>query len=199
MGALLGYARVSTLDQDQQLQVDALNAAGCIRVWTDQASGAREDRPELAAVLEHLRDDHGDTLVVWKLDRLGRSMRHLVELVDDLTQRGIGLRVLQDGIDTTTPAGRMFLGIMASLAEFEAELIRERTHAGLAAARARGRQGGRPAALDATQVKLAKQMREGGENTMAQIAAALSVSRSTVYRALAAPVEGTRSPPTLLP
>src|SRR5215211_5367331 len=141
MGHLLGYARVSTADQQPQLQVDALERAGCYRVFTETASGARSDRPVLEQVLDQLR--RGDTLVVWKLDRLGRSLRHLVDTVTELAERGIGFRSLQEAIDTTTPGGKLVFHVFAALAEFERDLIRERTTAGLAAARARGRHGDR--------------------------------------------------------
>jgi DNA invertase Pin-like site-specific DNA recombinase len=137
MGHLLGYARVSTTDQQPQFQVDALEHAGCYRVFTETASGARADRPTLTQLLDQLRP--GDTLVVWKLDRLGRSLRHLVDTVTNLADRGIGFRSLQEAIDTTTPGGKLVFHVFAALAEFERDLIRERTTAGLAAARARGR------------------------------------------------------------
>jgi DNA invertase Pin-like site-specific DNA recombinase len=145
MGHLLGYARVSTTDQQPQLQVDALQRAGCYRVFVETASGARADRPILEQVLDQLRP--GDTLVVWKLDRLGRSLRHLVDTVTGLAEGGIGFRSLQEAIDTTTPGGKLVFHVFAALAEFERDLIRERTSAGLAAARARGRHGGRPSVL----------------------------------------------------
>jgi DNA invertase Pin-like site-specific DNA recombinase len=130
MGHLLGYARVSTTDQQPQLQVDALERAGCYRVFTETASGARTDRPVLEQVLDQLRP--GDTLVVWKLDRLGRSLRHLVDTVTGLAERGVGFRSLQEAIDTTTPGGKLVFHVFAALAEFERDLIRERTAAGLA-------------------------------------------------------------------
>jgi DNA invertase Pin-like site-specific DNA recombinase len=145
MGHLLGYARVSTTDQQPHLQVDALERAGCYRVFTETASGARTDRPSLEQLLDQLRP--GDTLVVWKLDRLGRSLRHLVDTVTGLAEHGIGFRSLQESIDTTTPGGKLVFHVFAALAEFERDLIRERTSAGLAAARARGRHGGRPSVL----------------------------------------------------
>jgi DNA invertase Pin-like site-specific DNA recombinase len=128
MGHLLGYARVSTTDQQPQLQVDALERAGCYRVFTETASGARADRPTLAQLLDQLRP--GDTLVVWKLDRLGRSLRHLVDIITSLADRGIGFRSLQEAIDTTTPGGKLVFHVFAALAEFERNLIRERTSAG---------------------------------------------------------------------
>lgn len=138
----LGYARVSTGDQDAQLQHDALTAAGCYRIFTDTASGALQLRPELGKLMDQLRP--GDTLVVWRLDRLGRSIRHLIDQLSELQERGIEFRSLQENIDTSSPGGRLVFHIFASLAEFERDLIRERTNAGLAAARARGRTGGRP-------------------------------------------------------
>jgi DNA invertase Pin-like site-specific DNA recombinase len=146
MGHLLGYARTSTTDQHLDLQIDALTVAGCYRVFTETASGARTDRPTLAQLLDQLRP--GDTLVVWKLDRLGRSLRHLVDTVTGLADRGVGFRSLQESIDTTTPGGKLVFHVFAALAEFERDLIRERTTAGLTAARARGRNGGRPPVLD---------------------------------------------------
>jgi DNA invertase Pin-like site-specific DNA recombinase len=151
MGHLLGYARVSTTDQQPQLQVDALEKAGCYRVFTETASGARSDRPVLEHVLDQLRP--GDTLIVWKLDRLGRSLRHLVDTVTGLADRGIGFRSLQEAIDTTTPGGKLVFHVFAALAEFERDLIRERTAAGLAAARARGRHGGRPPVMTTHKLK----------------------------------------------
>jgi hypothetical protein len=145
--SLLGYARVSTGQQELALQRDALAAAGCPRIFSDTASGALDERPELTRVLDHLRE--GDTLVVWRLDRLGRSLRHLVDTISGLAERGVGFRSLQESIDTTTPGGRLVFHVFAALAEFEGDLIRERTRAGLAAARARGRRGGRPSVMTA--------------------------------------------------
>lgn len=179
---LLGYARVSTDEQNLALQTDALNAAGCDRVFSDKLSGSRLDRPGLAAALSHLRS--GDTLVVWKLDRLGRTVRQLVEFVAKLNLDGIEFRSLTDGIDTTTPAGRFFFHMMAALAEMERDLTRERTMAGLAAARARGRKGGRPPALLPRQLTQARHLMQHPDQTMGEIAATLGVSRSTLYRAL---------------
>ena len=128
MGELLGYARVSTTDQDAALQLDALNAAGCYRVWVDTISGSLEHRPELTKLLDQLRP--GDTLVVWRLDRLGRSIRHLIDQLQALGERGVGFRSMQETIDTTSPGGRLVFHVFAALAEFERDLIRERTHAG---------------------------------------------------------------------
>jgi DNA invertase Pin-like site-specific DNA recombinase len=182
MGHLLGYARVSTTDQQPQLQVDALKAAGCYRVFTETASGARSDRPTLTQLLDHLRP--GDTLVVWKLDCLGRSLRHLVDTVTGLADRGIGFRSLQEAIDTTTPGGKLVLHVFAALAEFERDLIRERTNAGLAAARARGRHGGRPSVMSTHKLQVAQQMYHSGQYSVAAIAKTLGVSRASVYRHL---------------
>ena len=183
MGELIGYARVSTTEQDPALQLDALQAAGCARVFTDRASGAIEERAELVRALDYARA--GDTLIVWKLDRLGRSLRHLIETVRSLEQREIGLRSLHESIDTTTPTGRLVFHDFAALAEFERDLIRERTQAGLAAARARGRRGGRPAAMTAERAAVARQMYDSRQHTVAAIATTLGVSRATIYRSLA--------------
>ena len=142
---LVGYARVSTQDQDPALQLDALTAAGCGKVYREKASGAQRDRPELIAAIEYMRE--GDTLVVWKLDRLARSIKQLIETVENLGALGIGFRSLTEAIDTTTAGGKLVFHIFAALAEFERGVIRERTLAGLQAARARGRKGGRPPAL----------------------------------------------------
>jgi DNA invertase Pin-like site-specific DNA recombinase len=182
MGHLIGYARVSTLDQRPELQLDALKAAGCYRVFTDHASGSLTKRPELDRCLDQLRP--GDTLVVWKLDRLGRSLRHLVDTVQSLKERDIGFRSLQESIDTTTPGGKLIFHMFAALAEFERDLIRERTMAGLAAARARGRQGGRPAKMTAAKLSTAKRLHDEGNLTMQEIADVVGVSRGTLYRHL---------------
>jgi len=184
MGDLLGYARVSTIEQNVHLQTDALAAAGCIRVWTDKASGTLEQRPQLDAVLDHLRP--GDTLVVWRLDRLGRNLRHLIATVTDLSAREVGLRSLTEGIDTSTPTGRLVFHVFGALAEFEAALISERTTAGLAAARARGRVGGRPPAMTPDKLAVARQLYDSKEHTLNAIASIIGVSRSTLYRHLAA-------------
>jgi DNA invertase Pin-like site-specific DNA recombinase len=180
---LIGYARVSTADQDLGLQSDALRAAGCERVFADTASGSLRERPKLQRALEDLRDGE-DVLVVWRLDRLGRSLRHLIETVADLEKREVGLRSLTEGIDTTTAAGRMVFHIFGALAEFERELIRERTEAGLAAARARGWSGGRPPVMTEQKIRLARQMLATENMTMHEIAGALGVGRATLYRHL---------------
>src|SRR5919206_4316257 len=142
----IGYARVSTGEQTLDLQLDALAKAGCGKVYRETASGAKAERPVLEEVLGYLRP--GDTLVVWRLDRLGRSLQHLIDVVAALAERGIGFKSLTEQIDTTTPGGKLIFHVFGALAEFERDLIRERTQAGLAAARARGRNGGRPALLD---------------------------------------------------
>ncbi|WP_211882342.1 recombinase family protein [Pseudarthrobacter albicanus] len=182
MGHLLGYARVSTRDQDAALQHDALTAAGCYRIFTDTASGSLESRPELTTVLDQLRP--GDTLVVWRLDRLGRSIRHLIDQLAALQKRGIGFRSLQENIDTTSSGGRLVFHIFASLAEFERDLIRERTNAGLEAARARGRKGGRPSLLTMEKLETARRLYAQKDMTVQKIGEVLGVSRTTVYRAL---------------
>lgn len=182
--ALVGYARISTTEQTTDLQRDALERCGCTRVFTDQASGAATSRPQLDACLDYLRP--GDTLVVWRLDRLGRSLRHLIETVKQLEADGIGFRSLRESIDTTTPGGRLVFHIFGALAEFERDLIRERTQAGLAAARARGRTGGRKPVLTKAKADVARRMMDEGEHTMAEIAAVVGVSRATLYRQVGA-------------
>ncbi len=179
---LLGYARVSTDDQDAALQVDALKAAGCAKVFIDTASGGLAERPELTRLLDQARP--GDTLVVWRLDRLGRSIKHLIATLTDLSEIEIGFRSLTENIDTTTPGGRLVFHIFAALAEFERDLIRERTKAGLAAARQRGRQGGRPPTMSPKQVTTARQLYDQRDMTVEQIGEVLGVSRTTIYRAL---------------
>ena len=187
MSRVLGYARVSTDEQDLALQLDALKSAGCDpeHIYKDRASGARSERPGLDACLAEL--DRGDTLVVWRLDRLGRSVSHLVGVVDDLRQRGVSFRSLQDGaIDTTTASGELMFTIFSALAQFERRLIQERTQAGLAAARARGRLGGRPRkSVQDPVVKMAKQMHQNPEVSIDEVCRTLKISRSTFYRYLA--------------
>jgi len=180
--ALVGYARVSTLDQNADLQEDALSEAGCVKVFTDKASGAQADRPQLDAALSYLRD--GDVLVVWRLDRLGRSLKHLITVVSDLEDRGVGFRSLTESMDTTTPAGKLIFHVFAALAEFERNLIRERTKSGLDAARARGRKGGRKPSLSPKKIEVARKMYADGDSTVAEIARVLGVSRATIYRHL---------------
>lgn len=163
---LVGYARVSTQDQNPVSQVEALQAAGCERVFSETASGANCERPELKAALEYVRA--GDTLVVWKLDRLAWSVRQLVETIEALNERQIGLRVLTQAIDTTTPGGRLVFHVFAAVAEFERELMLERTHAGLATARAANRRGGRPKTLDEGQIRRTKAMLAELERLLAE-------------------------------
>ena len=184
MGRYIGYARVSTDGQELDLQIRDLKVAGCQPIFTDKVSGKKSERPGLAGCLKTLQN--GDTLVVWRLDRLGRSMQHLVTVVTELKHRGIGFRSLRDGaIDTTTASGGLIFNVFASLAEFEAELIRERTRAGLAAARARGRNGGRkPVAESDPKVKMAKRMHEDRSLSPSEICASLKISRATYYRYL---------------
>ena len=179
---LVGYARVSTLDQKPALQTDALTSAGCERIFTETASGAQRDRPELKAALAYLRA--GDTLVVWKLDRLARSMRQLIETVEDLQARGIALRSLTESIDTATSGGRLVFHIFGALAEFERAVIRERTRAGLEAARARGKKGGRPPTFGPKQLAAAKAMLADPTIRVEDVAAHLKVSPATLYRHL---------------
>ena len=181
-GGLVGYARVSTRDQTVALQLDALHGAGCVRVFEETASGAQRDRPQLAAALDYMRA--GDTLVVWKLDRLARSTRQLIETVEELARRGIGFRCLTQDLDTTTAGGRLVFTIFSAIAEFEREIIQERTRAGLDAARARGRRGGRPPALKPRDLKEARALLTDPEITVEQVAARLKVSPSTLYRHL---------------
>jgi DNA invertase Pin-like site-specific DNA recombinase len=179
----IGYARVSTGEQTLDLQLDALRKAGCGKVYQETASGAKAERPVLEEVLGYLRK--GDTLVVWRLDRLGRSLKHLIEVVAGLAERGIGFKSLTEQIDTTTPGGKLIFHVFGALAEFERDLIRERTHAGLAAARARGRLGGRPRKLtDPKQLELAQALYQGGQTDIDTICATLGISRATLYRVL---------------
>ena len=177
---LVGYARVSTQEQDTSLQLDALRAAGCEKLFEEKASGAQRDRPQLKAALEYMRA--GDTLVVWKLDRLARSMRQLIDTVEDLHSREIGFRSLTESIDTTTAGGKLIFHIFGALAEFERSVIRERTTAGLRAARARGRLGGRPPALTEEKLVMAKAMLRDPDITVEKVAHQLKVSPATLYR-----------------
>ena len=184
---LIGYMRVSKADGSQStyLQRDALLAAGVdqAQLYEDQASGKREDRPGLTSCLKALRE--GDTLMVWKLDRLGRNLRHLINTVHDLTARGVGLKVLTGqgaAIDTTSAAGKLVFGIFAALAEFERELISERTVAGLASARARGRKGGRPFKMTAAKLRLAMASMGQPETKVGDLCAEMNITRQTLYR-----------------
>ena len=180
---LVGYARISTDDQNLDLQRDALTQAGCKKIYTDQLSGVSVNRLGLATALEVLR--RGDTLVIWRLDRLGRSLKDLIRLVEQLEQRGIGLKSLQENIDTATSGGRLVFHLFGALAEFERNLIRERTQAGLSAARARGRQGGRPKMLDADKRDLALRLYRERQHSIADICRMMGISKSTLYNYLA--------------
>ncbi|MCW2283795.1 DNA invertase Pin-like site-specific DNA recombinase [Rhodoblastus acidophilus] len=180
--SIIGYARVSTRDQTTALQIDALAKIPCDRVFEEAASGAQRDRPQLKAALEYLRP--GDTLVVWKLDRLARSLKQLIETIELLDQRQVGFRSLTESIDTTTPTGRLIFQIFGALAEFERGLIRERTQAGLASARAQGRLSGRPLKMTEKDINAAKALLAGTDLTVDEAARRIGVSASTLYRHL---------------
>ncbi|OBA80112.1 invertase [Mycobacterium sp. 1164966.3] len=181
--ATIGYARVSTTEQDPQLQLDALQKAGAARIFTDHGvSGATASRPQLDACLDHLRD--GDVLTVWKLDRLGRNTQHVLAVVDDLISRGVGFRSITEGLHTEGAMGKAMLTIMAAFAQLERDTMIERTRAGLAAAAANGRKGGRPRKVNDAQAAKARHLKEKGV-AATDIAKMLSVSRATVYRYLA--------------
>ena len=179
---LVGYARGSTLDQNPALQLDALSAAGCTKIFDDHASGARSDRPGLQRALDHVRE--GDALVVWKLDRLGRSLAHLIEVVTALEQRSVEFRSITEAIDTTTPGGRLVFHLFGVPGQFERDLIRERTRAGLTAA-ARGRKGGRKPVIDAEKLARARGM-IGKGLTVREAATRLKVGKTALYEALRA-------------
>jgi DNA invertase Pin-like site-specific DNA recombinase len=178
----IGYARVSTHDQTLNLQHDALEKAGCNKIFTDTASGAKAERKGLDEALNYVRK--GDTLVVWRLDRLGRSLPHLIATMTALEERGIGFKSLTENIDTTTSGGKLIFHIFGALAEFERNLIRERTTAGLTAARARGRKGGRPKALTDRQISIALSLYADKKTSIPEICRTLKISRATLYRAL---------------
>ncbi len=178
----IGYARVSTKDQSLNMQTEALKQAGCIQIYEEIASGAKTARPVLDEVMRNLRE--GDTLVIWKLDRLGRNLAHLIHLTNKLIEKKIGLISLNDPIDTSTAQGRMIFGIFATLAEFERELIRERTQAGLKSARARGRKGGRPKGLTQAAIEkslIAETLYRSGNIPVKKIAEQLGISKTTLY------------------
>jgi len=177
----IGYARVSTADQNPALQLDALAAEGCLKTYTDRASGTKADRPQWNACLGDLRS--GDTLIIWRIDRLGRNLRDLIEIVTTLQARGVGVRSLTNGqLDTTTAHGALVFGMFALMAEYEAALIRERTQAGLAAARSRGRYGGRKPKMTPALIDKAQRMYDARQFTMAEIAASCAVTPMTIYR-----------------
>ncbi|HUY75715.1 MAG TPA: recombinase family protein [Ktedonobacterales bacterium] len=182
--SLVGYARISTHEQTLNLQRDALSYANCEKLFTDVSSGAKDERKGLAEALAYLR--HGDTLVVWKLDRLGRSLKHLISTIAELHARGIAFRSLTEQIDTATPGGKLIFHVFGALAEFERDLIRERTQAGLSAARARGKQGGRPRALNTpAKIAMARALYDDPTNDITEICRTLHISRATLYRYLA--------------
>lgn len=177
----IGYARVSTVDQSLDMQLDALNGAGCERIYTEKASGAKDDRKELQRALDTLRE--GDIFVVYKLDRLARSTKKLIEVYEQLTKLGVELVSICDGLDTTTPTGRAMFKMIGVIAELEREMIVERTNAGLAAARARGRNGGRPK-TDAKKVDQALKLYNSGAHSVAEITEMTGVTKATLYRAV---------------
>ena len=177
---LIGYARVSTQEQTLNLQKDALKQAGCTKIFTDTASGAKAERKGLEEALSYVRKS--DTLVVWRLDRLGRSLPHLIATMTNLEERGIGFKSLTENIDTTTSGGKLIFHIFGALAEFERNLIRERTLAGLVAARARARKGGRPRALTPEQQRIAQALYDDPKNPIADICRTLKITRYTLYR-----------------
>lgn len=178
----IGYARVSTHDQNLDLQRDALKQAGCEKIHIDQASGQTLDRTGLERALDQVRP--GDTLVVWRLDRLGRSLKHLIELMSGLEKKEVGFCSLQESINTASPGGKLVFYLFGALAEFERNLIRERTQAGLAAARARGRRGGRPRALTRKQEELAVKLHQERQHTIREICGILKISKPTLYEYL---------------
>lgn len=191
MGHKIGYARVSTADQDPQLQLDALTAEGCLKIYKDVATGTRADRPQWQACLADLRP--GDTLIIWKIDRLGRSLRDLVDIVATLEARGVGVKSLTNGVvDTTTAHGKLVFGMFALMAEYEAALTKERTVAGLAAARARGRTGGRKPKMTPALINKAQRMYDSRQFTMSEIAASCAVTPMTIYRNIR--TDSTRAP-----
>lgn len=184
MATTVGYCRVSTTHQSLEAQTDALTAAGCERIFSDKLSGAREDRPGLGQLLDYVRP--GDTVVVVALDRLGRSLSGVIRTIETLTQAGVLLRSLREGIDYSTPTGRMLAGIFASLAEYERDLMHERAAAAREAARLRGRHTGRPPKLTSDQARQVRALRTSGES-IAELVRSFGVSRATIYRALNAP------------
>lgn len=182
---LVGYGRVSKLDQNPELQLDALKAAGCEKMFIEKVSGVARDRPQLAAALSYMRE--GDTLVAWKLDRMARSLKELIDTAETLQQRGIGLRLLTEAIDTSTAAGKLMYHVVGAIAEFERSLMIERTRAGLSAAAARGRKGGRPPKLTDNDLRAAQAMLADTDIPVAEVARRMKVSPATLYRYLPAP------------
>src|SRR4051812_43565396 len=182
---LVGYARVSTADQTLDLQLDALQKAGCAKIFTDTASGAKAEREGLEEAISYVRA--GDTIAVWRLDRLGRSLQHLIETISKLDAQSIGFKSLTENIDTTTSGGKLIFHIFGALAEFERNLIRERTSAGLNAARERGRKGGRPKSLTGNKVDMARKLYADKTNTVEDICKMLGISRATLWRYVKTP------------
>ncbi len=178
---LVGYARVSTTDQNLDLQIDALTKAGCEKIFSEKITGSTADRTELNNMKNFIRDNH-DTVVVYKLDRLGRSLKNLVTEIETLQSRGIGFKSLQENIDTATSGGRLFFHVFAALAEFERDIIRERTQAGLSAARSRGRLGGRPKKLTEAQVQLMRKLYADKTNDIAEICKMFNIAKATLFR-----------------
>ena len=179
---LIGYARVSTIDQNLDAQKDALQKAGCEKIITDEVGGSVSDRPGLTQLRNMLRE--GDTVVVWRLDRLGRTLKHLIEWINELEEQGIGFKSLQESIDTTTSSGKLIFHIFGALSEFERNLIQERTRAGLEAARSRGRQGGRPKKLSQEKQQMAQNLYKSKQYSINQICDMVGVSKTTLYRYL---------------
>ncbi len=176
----IGYARVSSQDQNLDLQNDALKDAGCENIYTDKMSGAKTNRPGLEEILGFIRK--GDTLVVWRLDRLGRSLKHLIQVLNQLDERGVYFKSIQESLDTSTPGGKLIFHVFGALAEFERDIMRERTMAGLAAARVRGRKGGRPRKLSKKQVEMAKKLMGDQSIPIDEICKTMGVSKATLYR-----------------
>ena len=176
----IGYARISTLEQNLDLQIDALKKAGCEKIITDEISGSVADRPGIDKLKEILRKD--DTLVVWRLDRLGRTLKHLIEWINELDEQNIGFKSLQESIDTTSSSGKLIFHIFGALSEFERNLIRERTRAGIDAARSRGRQGGRPKKLNKDKRQLAIDLYKGKKHSLRQICEMTGITKPTLYK-----------------
>lgn len=176
----VGYVRVSRNEQNPEMQRNELEASGCERIFEERISSRKESRPQLEAALDYCRE--GDRLVVWKLDRLGRSIKELIELVNSLEERGVEFKSLRESLDTSTPGGKLVFHVFASMAEFERDVIRERTMAGLEAARARGRKGGRKPAMDEKKIALARRMMSDRENNATEVAETLGISKATLYR-----------------
>lgn len=178
---LVGYARVSTSDQNLDMQIQALEKAGCEKIFSEKVTGAAKERPEYIKIKEFIRDGH-DTIVVYKFDRLGRSLKHLIEEMQELKSRNIGFKSLQENIDTSTSGGKLFFHIFAAIAEFERDIIRERTASGLAAARARGRLGGRPKKVDEGKIQMIRRLYADKNNEINEICKMFNISRATLFR-----------------